>query len=72
LIYSNTIAIIKKKSPILLINIALNADLFAWILVFQKLINKNEHKPTPSHPKNKTKKFEDETSININIVNKVK
>lgn len=70
--YNNDIAIIKKKSPILLINIALNADLFAWTRVFQKLINKNEHNPTPSHPKNKTKKLDETTNKNIKIVNKLK
>jgi len=61
-----------KKSPILFISIALIADLFAWSLVLQKLINKKEHKPTPSHPKNKVIKLEDNTKIHIKKVNKVK
>jgi hypothetical protein len=40
--------------------------------VLQKLINKNEHKPTPSHPKNNIKKLEDKTKIHIKKVNIVK
>jgi hypothetical protein len=31
---------------------AFMADLFAWILVNQKLIRRYEQSPTPSHPKN--------------------
>jgi len=40
--------------------------------VFQKLINKKEHKPTPSHPKNNIIKLEETTSIVIKNVNKVR
>jgi len=42
---------------------------FALIRVNQKLINKYEHKPTPSHPKNNTKKFPELTNIIIKKVN---
>jgi hypothetical protein len=38
----------KPKSPTLLKIKAFNAALFACIRVYQKLINKYEHKPTPS------------------------
>jgi hypothetical protein len=40
--------------------------------VLQKLINKNEHNPTPSHPKKSIIKLEDKTSMHIKNVNKVK
>ena len=36
---------------------ALMADLLACIRVNQKLINKYEHKPTPSQPKNNKRKL---------------
>jgi hypothetical protein len=42
----------KNTSAILFITIAFNEALLANILVYQKLINKYEHKPTPSQPKN--------------------
>ena len=61
-----------KKSPILFINIAFKADLFACNLELQKLINKKEHKPTPSHPKNNIKKLEESTKTIIKKVNKDK
>lgn len=38
--------------------------------MFQKLISKNEHKPTPSQPKNNCKKLLEVTSIIIKNVNK--
>ena len=41
----------------------------ACILVFQKLISKKEHKPTPSQPKNSVTKLEEVTRI---IIKKVK
>ena len=37
--------------------------------VYQKLIDKNEHKPTPSHPKNNCKKLSAVTKM---IIKKVK
>ena len=40
------------QSPTLLTNNAFMADLLAWILVYQKLINKYEQIPTPSQPMN--------------------
>jgi hypothetical protein len=40
------------KSPTLFTNIAFIAALFAKILKYQKLINKYEDNPTPSHPIN--------------------
>jgi len=43
---------IKKQSPILLTTIALTAALFAAVRSVQKLIKRNEHKPTPSQPIN--------------------
>jgi hypothetical protein len=49
--------------------IAFKAALFACILVLQKLINKKEQSPTPSHPKNNTKKLEEHTSAIIKKVN---
>lgn len=44
----------------------------AKILVYQKLINKKEHKPTPSQPTNNCKKLSAVTKINIKNVNKDK
>jgi hypothetical protein len=52
--------------------IALIAALFAEIRVNQKLISKYEHRPTPSHPKNKTIRLSDATSTSIKNVNKDK
>jgi len=60
---------IKKTSAILFINIAFKAALIAKTLVYQKLINKNEHKPTPSQPKKSCIKFEEVTKT---IIKKVK
>jgi len=59
----------KKKSPTLLQITALIADLLACILVNQKLINKYEQKPTPSHPTTITTKLLAVTKINIKKVN---
>jgi hypothetical protein len=53
----------KKTSAILFINIALTAAFIAKIRVFQKLMSKKEHKPTPSHPTNNCKKLSDVTKI---------
>jgi len=50
--------------------IALMADLFACNLVNQKLINKYEHRPTPSQPKNSCIKLSLVISNNIKNVNK--
>ena len=61
---------IKALSPILFKIIAFSADLVADILVCQKLINKKEHIPIPSQPKNKTKKLSLATKINMKKVNK--
>jgi len=58
------------KSPIRFTTIALIAALLACIRVFQKLISKNEHKPTPSQPKNSCKKLLEVTNIIIKKVNK--
>jgi hypothetical protein len=65
-----TIAIRKKTSAILFIIIAFKAALTAKILVYQKLINKNEHKPTPSHPINNWRKLSAVIKTNIEKVNK--
>jgi hypothetical protein len=58
------------KSPTRLKIIAFKAALVAWTLVFQKLIKRYEHKPIPSHPKNKTIKLLALTSTTIKKVNK--
>src|SRR6185312_3027573 len=57
------------KSPIRFIIIALIAALLAWIRVNQKLINKYEQSPTPSHPTNICNKLFAVTKINIKNVN---
>ena len=59
----------KPTSPTRLTSIALIADLLAWILVCQKLINKKEAKPIPSQPKNITIKLSAVTNNNIKPVN---
>jgi len=48
------------------------AALFACTRVYQKLINKYEHRPTPSQPKNIVIKLSPVTKINIKNVNKDK
>jgi|TARA_B100001250_G_scaffold413773_1_gene449029 hypothetical protein len=60
---------IKPRSPTRLTSIAFIADLLACIRVCQKLINKYEAKPIPSHPKNMTIKLSAATKNNINPVN---
>jgi hypothetical protein len=52
-----TIANKKNTSAIRFIIIAFNAALLANKRVNQKLINKYEHKPTPSHPINICTKY---------------
>ena len=49
--------------------IAFKAALLAKIRVYQKLINKKEHKPTPSQPINNCTKLSEVTSTNIKKVN---
>lgn len=51
-IHIKNMPISKPTSPTLLIAIALKAAFPANTLVNQKLINKKEHNPTPSHPIN--------------------
>jgi hypothetical protein len=58
----NVIAKRKNTSAILFIIIAFNADLLASNLVYQKLINKYEHKPTPSQPTKICKKLSEQTN----------
>jgi len=65
-------AMIKKTSAILFIIIALIAAFTAKILVYQKLINKKEQTPTPSHPTKSCKKLSAVTKINMKKVNKDK
>lgn len=60
----------KKKSPILLINMALAPLLTDGVLVPQNVINKNEQIPTPSHPINMVIKFDELTRITIKNENK--
>jgi len=62
------IAPTKTLSPILFKTIAFKAAFNPVILEFQKLINKKEHKPIPSHPINKTIKLEALTNISIKKV----
>jgi len=62
----------RPQSPIRFNTIAFIAALPAEIRVYQKLINKYEHKPTPSHPINNCKKLFDVININIKNVNKDK
>lgn len=66
------IPIVKKQSPTLLVINAAIELWFAAILVNQKLTNKYEHIPTPSHPTNINKKLLAVTSIIIINVNKLK
>jgi hypothetical protein len=67
--YINAIPIVKAKSAIRFITNAFIAALFACIRVDQKLINKYEHNPTPSHPKNNIKKLSPSTNTFIQHVN---
>jgi len=60
----------KAKSLILLTIIALSADLFACIRVYQKLIKRKEHKPTPSQPKKSKTRLSPVTRTNIKKVNR--
>jgi len=53
-----------------LTNIALIADLPAWIRVYQNPISKKEAKPIPSQPRNITMKLSALTNTSINPVNK--
>ena len=62
----------KLMSPTLFTTIAFKAALLACNLVNQKLINKYEHRPTPSQPKNTITKLLPKIKNNIKIVNKLK
>ena len=62
----------KGTSPILFIINAFIAALLAAILVYQKFINKYEHKPTPSQPINNCNKFAAVTNTIMKKVNKDK
>ena len=59
------ILIIKQASPTLLTIKAFIAALFANTLVFQKPINKYEHIPTPSQPRNSRTRLSALTKTNI-------
>jgi hypothetical protein len=59
----------KNKSPTLFTKKAFVAALPACARVYQNPINKYEHKPTPSHPKNSTNKLLEETNNSIKNVN---
>ena len=59
------IPIAKPKSPILFTINAFIAALFAVSFLYQKPINKYEHKPTPSHPKNSCKKLSETTKATL-------
>jgi len=58
------------KSLILLTINAFNPLEIASTRVYQKLINKYEHKPTPSQPKNNCNKLSPVTNKSINTVKK--
>jgi hypothetical protein len=64
--------IVKAKSAIRFTTKALIAALFACKRVYQKLIKRYEHKPTPSQPRNKITKLSPATNNNIKKVNKDK
>ena len=64
--------IANPKSPTLFTKKALIAAWFAESFLYQKPINKYEHSPTPSHPKNNCKKLSEVTKTNIENVNKDK
>ena len=64
-----TIPIVRAKSAIRLTTNALIAALFACKRVYQKLIKRYEHKPTPSQPRNKITKLSPVTKVNIKKVN---
>ena len=66
------IPIAKPKSPTLFTIKAFIAALFADSFLNQNPINKYEHSPTPSQPKNNCKKLSDTTNANIAKVNKDK
>ena len=59
-------------SPIRFTTMAFIADLLACILVYQKLIKRYEHNPTPSHPINNCNKLSDVTNTIMKNVNKLK
>ena len=62
---------INKQTSLNLLKVkALKADFSVEILVFQKLINKNEVKPINSQPKKIIIKLPDVTKIDILITNK--
>jgi len=59
----------KKRSLTLFTNTAFKAALFAFILEYQKLINKKEHKPTPSQPQKTNNKLSPTIKRSIKKVN---
>jgi hypothetical protein len=63
---------LKKKSPKRFIIKAFKAAFTACVRVVQKLINKNELKPIPSHPKKKITKLSEQTNTNIKNVKRDK
>jgi hypothetical protein len=65
----DTIPIVSAKSAMRLTTNALMAALFACNRVYQKLIKRYEHKPTPSQPRNKITKLSPVTNVNIKKVN---
>jgi hypothetical protein len=63
------IPIARAASPTLFTIIALIADLLACNLVYQKLIKRYEHSPTPSQPINNCKILSAVTNISMKKVN---
>ena len=60
------------KSPILLTMNAFLPALAAEGFWYQKPMRRYEHKPTPSHPTNITRKFAPRTSTSMNAANRFK
>ena len=67
-----TSPIVNAKSAIRLTTRALIAALLACNRVYQKLIKRYEHNPTPSQPRNKITKLSPVTNINIKKVKRDK
>ena len=60
----------KAMAPIRFTTNALRPAVANASLSYQKPMSRNEHRPTPSQPMNKTGRFEPSTRINIEPVNR--
>jgi len=70
LVINPIIAKNKAISPTLLTNNAFRAARFAKSRLYQKPIKRNEHNPTPSHPRNNKTKLSETTKKIIENINK--